>query len=60
MLLKDYAKIINSLLPDYGDLETVYSSDDEGNQFGRVFYEPGVVTDIEIFGEEIEEAICVN
>jgi len=61
MYLKYYAEIIKNLAESYPDLKVVYSSDDEGNEFSLVHYQPALVTDIETrSGTEIKEAICVN
>lgn len=40
MKLKEYIKKLNDILEEHGDLECIYSSDDEGNNFQRVNYSP--------------------
>jgi len=43
MKLKEYVKAINELLeknPQAGDFLVIYSSDDEGNNFQPVYFEP--------------------
>jgi protein involved in sex pheromone biosynthesis len=45
MTLTQYIKELQELVlknPEHGDLEVVYSRDDEGNGFQRVHYSPGV------------------
>jgi len=69
MLLTEYIENLQNMLIEHGDLEVVYSSDDEGNDFNRVystpsighynnreFYEP---CDDEEFDYDIN-AICIN
>jgi len=40
MILSDYIKTLNDIFNDYGDVEVIYSSDDEGNDFRKVGYTP--------------------
>ena len=42
MKLKYFAKKINELAERYPDLAVVYSSDDEGNSFDEVYYDPSL------------------
>jgi len=42
MKLSEHIKNCQEILEKYGDLETVYSSDDEGNYFGIVNFTPSV------------------
>ena len=69
MKLKTFAENINKLAEKYPDLEVIYSSDDEGNYFDIVKFEPtlGEYNDREFYcyheldQEEIKiNAICIN
>lgn len=66
MKLKEYVNNLQKLLDRYGELDVVYSKDDEGNAFNLVHYEPtlGLYEDREFQTEEIDEknynAICIN
>ena len=42
MKLKEYIAKLQELEAIHGDLELVYSSDDEGNSFSNVYYAPSV------------------
>jgi hypothetical protein len=43
MTLKEFQAKINKLVKQgHGDKEVFYSSDEEGNSFDEVFYEPSV------------------
>lgn len=43
MKLKSYAKKITELAAQYPNLEVWYASDDEGNNYSKVNWEPSVV-----------------
>lgn len=46
MKFKEYVEQLLALLhekPATGDMEVVYSSDDEGNNYQKVVYDPGLV-----------------
>lgn len=69
MKLKEYAKCINKLLKKYGgDLEVIYSIDDEGNDFNYIIMNPEVgvlsrngFTPIKMMeSEETPNIICIN
>ena len=58
MTLKHYAKVINELAKKHPHLEVAYASDDEGNFYNYVNYQPSVnkvVTD----SDEVT-VVCVN
>ncbi|RLD64314.1 MAG: hypothetical protein DRJ01_00950 [Bacteroidetes bacterium] len=42
MKLSEYIKALNEALKDYGDLDVVYSIDDEGNDYKEVHFIPSV------------------
>lgn len=54
MKLKEYAKTIQQLAQEHPNMEVVYSSDDEGNSFNKIYFTPSV---IEIHGEKV---VCIN
>jgi len=42
MKLSKYIKELEEKLKNYGDLEVVYSVDDEGNSFNEVYFSPSI------------------
>ncbi len=73
MKLKEYLDKLQELYNEHGDLELIYSSDDEGNNYNRVSYLQGIVNfneidkevihndDIEEYSEdEYSKVICIN
>ena len=42
MKLSEYIKSLNESLKNYGDLDVIYSSDDEGNDFKEINFIPSV------------------
>jgi hypothetical protein len=43
MKLRDYIELLKEVEEEYGgDLEVIYSADDEGNSYDTVNYSPGV------------------
>ena len=73
MRLTKYIEKLQELLAEHGDLELIYSTDDEGNNYNKVHYEPSLVnfisTDREVINDEdieewdesdYEKVICVN
>ena len=75
MKLKEYLEKLQELYETYGDLELIYSSDDEGNNYDTVKYLPvivnfkicdkEIVTDEDIVEYEYDETdyskvICIN
>ena len=42
MILSEYIKSLKEIFTDNGDLEVVYSIDDEGNDFNKVFFNPSI------------------
>lgn len=73
MKLTKYIEKLQELLNEHGDLELIYSSDDEGNEYNTVNCEPSLVNyiasdrevihedDIEEYDEsEYKKVICVN
>lgn len=73
MKLQQYIEKLQELLKEHGDLELIYSTDEEGNEYRKLHYYPGVVNYIEsdyciIHEEDLEEwdesdyqkVICVN
>jgi hypothetical protein len=58
MKLKDYIKELQAISKKHPNIEVAYSSDDEGNRFDYVQYNPAVNT-VEINGEMVE-VVTVN
>lgn len=40
MKISEVVKVLNQYKKKFGDLDVVYSSDEEGNSYGKVFYHP--------------------
>lgn len=67
MKLKAYIKKLQAIAKKHGDLNVVYSCDDEGNEFKMVAYNPSVgsFNDSE-WGQDDEteefkvDAVCLN
>lgn len=73
MKLTKYIEKLQELLNKHGDLELIYSSDDEGNSYDRIAYLPNIVyfdmnnrericsEDLEEWDEsDYQKVICVN
>ena len=73
MKLTKYIEKLQELLKEHGDLELIYSTDDEGNEYRKLHYDPCIVNYIEsdyciIHEEDLEEynetdyqkVICIN
>ena len=73
MKLTTYIEKLQELLAEHGDLELIYSNDDEGNEYRKLYFDPGVVNYIEsnyciIHEDDLEEwneseyqkVICIN
>jgi hypothetical protein len=58
MKLKDYIKQLQEIANKHPNIEVAYSSDDEGNRFDYVRYNPAVST-VEIDGEAVD-VVTVN
>jgi hypothetical protein len=58
MKLKDYIKNLQEIAKKHSNTEVAYSTDDEGNRFDYVRYNPAVNT-VEIGGENVE-VVTVN
>lgn len=64
MKLKEYVEVINEIIERFGgDLDVIYSSDEEGNSFDKVFYFP--TTGVFVNGEfedtdKNPNCICIN
>lgn len=39
-LLSEFIKQLEEIKEEHGDLQVVYSADDEGNRFGQVYFGP--------------------
>lgn len=64
MKLKEYLKYLNDIVKKYPNLDVIYSSDDEGNSFSKVYYIPAVGY-YDKHGEfhvdsEKNNAVCLN
>lgn len=58
MTLRDYKKLLNKLTrenPKALDAEVIYAKDEEGNEYGKVFYAPSL-NDF----DEFKNAVCIN
>lgn len=73
MKLKEYIEKLNKLYKEHGDLELIYSRDDEGNEFNYLNFDPSLVNyipsdlsvitdeDLEEYDEsEYKKVICIN
>ena len=73
MKLQQYIEKLQELLKEHGDLELIYSTDDEGNEYNTVNFNPSIVNYIEsdrclIDDDDLEEynesdyqkVICIN
>lgn len=66
MILKDYIKQLQEIEEEHGgELEVVYSTDDEGNNFSPVHYSPsaGTMSDYGFDNDADEEdidSVCIN
>lgn len=73
MKLTTYIEKLKELLQEHGDLDLIYSTDDEGNEYRKLHYDPAVVNyiesdyciihedDLEEYNEsEYQKVICVN
>jgi hypothetical protein len=71
--LQQYQEKLQELLEEYGDLDLIYSTDDEGNEFRKLYCIPSLVNYVEsdytiIHDDDLEEydeseykkVICVN
>lgn len=73
MKLTKYIEKLQELLKEHGDLELIYSKDDEGNVYDKVHLYPSLANyivsdrevihddDLEVWDEsEYQKVICVN
>ena len=73
MKLTTYIKKLQELLKEHGDLDLIYSKDDECNGYNKVNYDPSlmnyIASDREVIHEddleewdesEYQKVICVN
>lgn len=58
MKLKDYIKELQAIAKKHPNIEVAYSSDDEGNRFDYVRYNPAIST-VKIDGEAVH-VVTVN
>ena len=58
MKIKDYIKELQAIAKKHPNLEVVYATDDEGNSFNYVQYNPSVGT-VEVDGVQVE-AVTLN
>ena len=40
MKLSDFISVCKNVLDEYGDLDVIYASDDEGNSYNDIYYAP--------------------
>ncbi|MBQ8570308.1 MAG: hypothetical protein IJ444_02220 [Kiritimatiellae bacterium] len=43
MKISEMIKNLQEFMEEYGDLECWYASDDEGNEYHKVYYEPSLL-----------------
>lgn len=63
MKLSEYSKIISKLAKKYPNADVIYSSDEEGNSFSEVTFDPSVGNfkyDEFHADEEPINSICIN
>lgn len=71
MNLKEYIEKLQKLYEEQGDLKIVYGSDDEGNSYDNVVFDPSLIylnghdsiaeEDLKEFDEDdIKKCICIN
>jgi hypothetical protein len=65
MTLKEYSNKIRNLARKFPDAEVVYASDEEGNTFTKLYYEPtvGIFKDNGFYGTKdpkVVNAVCIN
>ena len=70
MKLSEYIEKLQTILKDHGDIETIYSIDNEGNSFDVVHYDPSPCRFDENDPEGVEflsydetikvNAVCIN
>lgn len=73
MNLKEYIEKLNKLYTKHGDLELVYSKDDEDNEFNYLNFDPSLVnynpSDLSVIADEdldeydeseYKKVICIN
>ena len=67
MTLKHYKKLIDNLVKrGHGDLQVVYSCDDEGNQYNSVVFAPAIqnTADLNLGGRfdpvNPPKVVCIN
>lgn len=75
MKISEMVKNLRGFMEEYGDLECWYASDDEGNAYHKVYFEPGLmcvvkdgveiytledVAEIEISSEDYKVVCVVN
>lgn len=62
MILSEYAAHLNKFIkenPTAGKLDVAYSSDDEGNNFSKVYYSPSIQK-ITINGGDEVKCVVIN
>jgi len=73
MKLSTYIESLEDALKKYGDLEVVYSSDDEGNSFDKINFSPSTghffsedrewISEDDILDDDLDfeiNSVCVN
>lgn len=65
MKLLEYIEMLQDIAEEHGNIDVIYSSDDEGNEFSFVQYEPDVCEfdgecDAIFDGEFDVNAVCIN
>ena len=52
MKVSEMIKNLQKFMEEYGDLECWYASDDEGNEYHKVYYEPDIMC-VSIYDGEV-------
>jgi mannosyltransferase OCH1-like enzyme len=64
MKLKEYSQMVKKLAKKHPDFEMVYATDDEGNGFSPLNFEPSILSydfeNGEINDDGEDNAVCVN
>lgn len=72
MLFEKYVESLNKLLkdrPETATMETIYSIDDEGNSYNKIYFEPSVghhsqsdfeTENVDEEDQEKTNAVCIN
>jgi len=63
MKFKEYLDHCNKLAKEYPvclDYECFYSTDDEGNDYKKVIFDPSIQIEEDSFIDDIPNSVCIN